>query len=108
MACDFPELKLIGIHVGIPWTDEMIAMAWKHANVYIGCDAHRPTYWPEAFVKYINTFGQDKVLFGTDFPVLDFERTRADIEALNLRPEPKRKLLRDNALRVYKLGGKAV
>jgi predicted TIM-barrel fold metal-dependent hydrolase len=108
VACDFPELKLIGIHVGIPWTDEMIAMAWKHANVYIGCDAHRPTYWPEAFVKYINTFGQDKVLFGTDFPVLDFERTRADIEALNLRPEPKRKLLRDNALRVYKLGGKAV
>ena len=105
VACDFPELKLIGIHVGIPWTEEMIAMAWKHANVYIGCDAHRPTYWPEAFVKYINTFGQDKVLFGTDFPVLDFERTRADIEALNLRPEPKRKLLRDNALRVYKLDG---
>lgn len=108
VACDFPELKLIGIHVGIPWTDEMIAMAWKHANVYIGCDAHRPTYWPEAFVKYINSYGQDKVLFGTDFPVLDFERTRADIEALNLRPEPKRKLLRDNALRVYKLDGKAV
>ena len=39
VACDFPELKLVGIHVGIPWTDEMIAMAWKHANVYIGCDA---------------------------------------------------------------------
>jgi predicted TIM-barrel fold metal-dependent hydrolase len=38
VACDFPELKLIGIHVGIPWTDEMIAMAWKHPNVYIGCD----------------------------------------------------------------------
>lgn len=27
VACDFPELKIIGIHVGIPWTDEMIAMA---------------------------------------------------------------------------------
>ena len=105
VACDFPELKLIGIHVGIPWTEEMIAMAWKHPNVYIGTDAHSPKYWPEAFVHYINTFGQDKVIFGTDFPVLDFERTRAEIEALDLRPIPKRKMLRDNALRLYGLKG---
>lgn len=103
VACDFPELKLIGIHVGIPWTDEMIAMAWKHPNVYIGCDAHAPKYWPDSFVHYINTYGSNKVLFGTDFPILDFERTRDEIEALDLRPESKRKLLRDNAIRVYKL-----
>ncbi|MBO9513641.1 MAG: amidohydrolase [Variovorax sp.] len=103
VACDFPELKLIGIHVGIPWTDEMIAMAWKHPNVYIGTDAHSPKYWPASFVNYINSYGQDKVIFGTDFPVLDFERTRAEIEALGLRPEPRRKLLRDNVLRIYGL-----
>ncbi|OGA56565.1 MAG: hypothetical protein A3G81_01075 [Betaproteobacteria bacterium RIFCSPLOWO2_12_FULL_65_14] len=103
VACDFPELKLVGIHVGIPWTDEMIAMAWKHPNVYIGCDAHSPRYWPAAFVQYLNSYGQDKVLFGTDFPVLDFGRTREEIEALGLREEAKRKLLRDNALRIYKL-----
>jgi len=103
VACDFPELKIIGIHVGIPWTDEMIAMAWKHPNVYIGCDAHSPRYWPASFVNYVNTFGQDKVIFGTDFPVLDFERTRVEIEALDLRPVPKRKLLRDNVLRIYGL-----
>jgi predicted TIM-barrel fold metal-dependent hydrolase len=104
VACDFPELKIIGIHVGIPWTDEMIAMAWKHPNVFIGCDAHSPAYWPQSFVHYINSFGQDKVLFGTDFPILRFERTRAEIEALGLKPGPLRKLLRDNANRVYKLG----
>jgi predicted TIM-barrel fold metal-dependent hydrolase len=103
VACDFPELRIIGIHVGIPWTDEMIAMAWKHPNVYIGSDAHSPKYWPEAFVKYINSYGQDKVIFGTDFPVLDFGRTRDEIEALQLRPIPKRKLLRDNVLRIYGL-----
>ena len=104
VACDFPELKLVGIHVGIPWADEMIAMAWKHKNVYIGCDAHSPKYWPESFVRFINSYGQDKVMFGTDFPVLDFERTRAEIEALGLRPEVKQKLFRDNAVNVYKLG----
>lgn len=103
VACDFPELKIVGIHVGIPWADEMIAMAWKHANVYIGCDAHRPSYWPEAFIKYMNSYGQDQVIFGTDFPVLPFERTRADFEAIALKPEVKRKVLRDNALRLYKL-----
>ena len=103
VACDFPELKLIGIHVGIPWTDEMIAMAWKHPNVYIGCDAHSPKFWPQSFIHYINTYGREKVIFGTDFPVLDFERTRAEIEALGLRPEAKRLLFRENALRVYKL-----
>jgi uncharacterized protein len=103
VACDFPELKLIGIHVGIPWHDEMIAMAWKHPNIYIGCDAHSPKYWPKSFVHFINTFGQDKVIFGTDYPVLDFKRTRDEIAALGLRPEALRKLLRENALRLYKL-----
>ena len=103
VACDFPELKLIGIHVGIPWTEEMIAMAWKHANVYIGCDAHRPKYWPAAFTHYINTFGRNKVIFGTDFPILDFEQTRRDIEELKLRPEVLPLLLRDNCARIYKL-----
>jgi hypothetical protein len=57
-------------------------------------------------VHYINSFGQDKVLFGTDFPILDFERTRAEIDALGLRKDAKKKLLRDNALRVYKLKDK--
>ncbi len=103
VACDFPELKIVGIHVGIPWTEEMIAMAWKHANVYIGCDAHSPRYWPEAFVTYLNSYGQDKVIFGTDFPVLGFQRTRREIEALNLKPAVLRKLLRDNAEKLYRL-----
>jgi uncharacterized protein len=89
--------------VGIPWADEMIAMAWKHPNVYIGSDAHSPKYWPPAFIHYINTFGSDKVLFGTDYPVLDFVRTREELELLQLRDAPKRKLLRENALRIYKL-----
>jgi predicted TIM-barrel fold metal-dependent hydrolase len=103
VACDFPELKIVGIHVGIPWTEEMIAMAWKHPNVYIGTDAHAPKYWPESFVKYINSYGQDKVIFGTDFPILDFKRARDEVEALGLKPVAKQKLLRDNAMRLYGL-----
>ena len=103
VACDFPELRLIGIHVGIPWADEMIAMAWKHTNVFIGSDAHAPRYWPASFVNYINTYGQDKVIFGTDFPVLDFATTMRQIDDLGLRAGPKRKFLRDNVMRIYRL-----
>jgi uncharacterized protein len=105
VACDFPELVLVGIHIGIPWHDEMIAMAWKHPNVYIGCDAHSPRYWPQSFVRYLDSYGRDKVIFGTDFPVLDFDRTMREVMALGLRPETLRALLRDNAARIYRLPG---
>jgi predicted TIM-barrel fold metal-dependent hydrolase len=103
IACDFPELKLIGIHIGWPWTEEMISVAWKHPNVYIGCDAYGPRYWKPEFVHFINSWGQDKVLFGTDFPVIDPERSLREIAELGLRPQALDKLLRENALRVYGL-----
>ena len=103
VACDFPELKLIGIHVVIPWHDEMISMAWKHDNIFIGCDAHRPKYWPKSFIHYLNSYGQDKIIFGTDFPVLEFKKTIDDIDALGLKSEVRKKLLRDNVIRVYGL-----
>ena len=103
VACDFPEHKLIGIHIGYPWTEEMISVAWKHPNVYIGSDAYAPKHWPEAFVQFIDTWGQDKVLFGTDFPVLDFERVRSEVDSLGLKPESKKKFMRENAKKVFKI-----
>jgi predicted TIM-barrel fold metal-dependent hydrolase len=103
VACDFPELKLIGIHVGIPWTSEMIAMAWKHPNVYIGTDAHSPKYWPKEFISYMNSYGQDKVIFGTDFPILRFERTVNEMVELGLKEHVFSKVMRDNASRLYKI-----
>jgi predicted TIM-barrel fold metal-dependent hydrolase len=104
VACDFPELTLIGIHIGIPWTDEMIAMAWKHPNVYIGTDAYAPRYWPPQLVHYLDTYGREKVMFGTDWPVVDPVRALREIETLDIRPEAKALLLGDNARRVFKLG----
>ena len=105
IAIDFPELTLIGMHVGFPWHDEMISMAWKHPNVYIGMDAYAPKHWPPTVVHFMNTYGQDKVLFGTDWPVIDPERAMDDVADLDLRPGPQRKVLRDNALGLFKIGG---
>lgn len=101
VAIDFPDLKIIGIHIGIPWTDEMISMAWKHENVFIGVDAYAPKHWPGQIVHYVNTYGREKVLFGTDWPVIDPERAVGEIADLNLRPQSHADLMRNNALRVF-------
>ncbi|MCY3817435.1 MAG: amidohydrolase family protein [Gammaproteobacteria bacterium] len=103
VAVDFPDLKLIGIHIGVPWTEEMIAMCWKHENVYTAGDAYAPRYWPAPFVHYLNSYGRDKVMFGTDWPVIDPERAVAEVNELELRPESRQCLLRDNALKVFRL-----
>lgn len=103
VAIDFPELKLIGIHIGIPWTEEMISMCWKHENVFTAGDAYAPKYWPKSYVHYANSYGREKVMFGTDWPVIDPERAVAEVEELGLREESKRLLMRDNALRVFGL-----
>lgn len=103
IACDFPELKIVGIHMGWPWTDEMISVAYKHPNVHIGSDAYAPAYWPPEFVRYIDSWGRDKVLFGTDFPVIDPERAISDITKLAFKEESRRALLRNNAIKLYNL-----
>jgi predicted TIM-barrel fold metal-dependent hydrolase len=103
VAIDFPELKIIGIHIGVPWTTEMISMAWKHENVFIGSDAYAPKHWPPEFVHYLNTYGRHKVMFGTDWPVVHPERAMQEIGAMNLRPESIEAVMRDNARRVFRL-----
>lgn len=107
VACHFPELRLIGIHTGWPWIEEMIAVAYKHPNVYIATDAYAPRHWPEALRHYIDTWGSDKVIFGTDYPVLTLERALSEITALGFEDASVRKLLRDNAVAAYRLGERA-
>ena len=103
IACHFPELKLVGIHIGWPWVEEMISVAYKHPNVYIGSDAYAPAYWDQKFIHFIDSWGSKKVIFGTDFPVIDPERARSDIEKLDIREDSKRRFLRDNVIDLYKL-----
>nr|MCU0976521.1 amidohydrolase family protein [Steroidobacteraceae bacterium] len=64
---------------------------------------HSPKYWPDSFVRYINSYGRSKVMFGTDFPVLGFKRTIDEVAELDFKPEVRRLFLRENALRVFGL-----
>src|SRR3954462_14303860 len=103
VAIDFPELSLIGIHLGYPWTEEMISVCTKHPNVYMAGDAYAPKHWGASAVHYANTFGQDKFMFGTDWWVIDPERAVDEVAELNFRPNSLRKIMRDNAMRVFSL-----
>ena len=100
----FPELKIVGGHIGYPWTDEMIALAWKHEHVYIDTSAYLPRYYPPQLLHFMNTYGQDKVLFGSNFPMLDLKQCTDQARALELKPEAKAKFLSGNARRVFRLG----
>jgi len=103
VALYFPELKIIAAHTGWPWVEELIALAGKHRNVFIATTAHAPKYWNKSLIQFINSWGRDKVLYGTDFPVLSHEESLLQIETLGLKEEAKSKLLLENALKVFKL-----
>ncbi len=101
VAIDFPELPIIGIHIGVPWTDEMISMCWKHENIYTAGDAYAPKHWPPQYIRYADSYGSHKVLFGTDWPVIDPQRAVQEINDHNFRKESHEKLMRGNALTVF-------
>jgi uncharacterized protein len=103
VACHFPELKIVGIHTGWPWVEELMSVAYKHPNVYIGTDAHRPRHWSQAFAKYVASWGQGKVMFGTDFPVIDPADAVQDVLALGLDSRAQERLCRQTAMDVFGL-----
>lgn len=104
VAADFPELTIIGAHPGWPWHDELLAIARHKGNVHIDLSGWAPKYFPASVVQYANTLLQDKVLFGTDFPMLTPDRWLKEFEELPFKPEVRAKILLENARRLLKLG----
>lgn len=103
VACHLPEVKIVGIHLGWPWTDEMLSVADKHANVHVAGDRHAPSRWGESFIDYAGTWGQDKVMFGTDWPVVPFDVGARELGELGFDEDAYRKVSRDNARALYQL-----
>jgi predicted TIM-barrel fold metal-dependent hydrolase len=101
VALDFPSLRVIGSHTGWPWVEEMIAMAWKHENVYVDISGYHPRYLDKAIVDFMNTRGRNKTLFGTNGWAYDM--ILPAFEQLGLKEESKRLVLRENAMRVFNL-----
>ena len=101
VAYHFQDLRLIMTHCGQPWTEEVISTIAHWQNVYMSCCAVAPKYWPENFVQFINTRGKEKMMFGTEYPTITWERGRAEIETLPIRDNVKSLFFRENACRAY-------
>ena len=105
VAADFPGLTVILAHPSVPWQDSAISIATHKANVYIDLSGWSPKYFAPQLVRAMNSLLQDKVLFGTDYPLLTPERWLRDFDKLDIKPDVRPKILKQNAIRLLGLEG---
>ncbi|HKV54832.1 MAG TPA: amidohydrolase family protein [Candidatus Binataceae bacterium] len=98
----FPELTVVGCHLGHPWHVEMVALLQKHANFFLITSAWAPKHIPAELWHLANTRGRDKLMWASDFPLLTMQRCAKEGWEAPLKEEARRGYLRDNALRVFK------
>jgi uncharacterized protein len=98
---DFPELVVVGTHMGFPWTETLIGLSQRHENLFIMTSAWAPEYYPAEMVRYIRSRGQGKVMFASDHPLLPMKRAVAGIDAIEMSDEARRAFLFDTANRIF-------
>jgi hypothetical protein len=103
VAADFPGMPIVLAHPSFPWQEEALAVAVHKPLVHIDLSGWSPKYFPPLLVQYANSLLQDKVLFGSDFPLITPDRWLADFERLDVKPAVRPKILKDNAARLLGL-----
>ena len=101
IALHFPELKIIAGHAGYPWSEELIALSWKHQNLYIDTSGHHPKFFPEPILRFLKGHGRDKVLFGTGYPMMEYKSITKAVFDLDLKDEILEKFLFRNAVKIW-------
>lgn len=103
VALDFPELKIVGGHIGYPWTEEAIAVATKHENVFIDTSAYTTKRYPPALVEFMREHGRHKVLFGSNYPMISPHDALKHLDRLEMGSEAQELFLHKNARRVFQI-----
>jgi predicted TIM-barrel fold metal-dependent hydrolase len=103
VAVDFPRLQIVLAHPSFPWQDEAISVALHKQQVYIDLSGWSPKYFPEQLVRYANTQLRDRVLFGSDYPLITPDRWLADFERADFKDEVRPLILKENAIRLLQL-----
>jgi predicted TIM-barrel fold metal-dependent hydrolase len=97
VAADFPDLKIVLAHPSFPWQEEALSVATHKPNVFIDLSGWSPRYFPPILVRYANTLLREKVLFGSDWPAIAPDRWLADFAKLDIKPEVRPLILKENA-----------
>ena len=103
VAIRFPDMQIIIAHPSFPWQDEALSVAMHKPNVYIDLSGWSPKYFPPQLVQYANTLLKDRVLFGSDFPLISPDRWLMDFEHAGFREDVKPGILKGNAVRLLGL-----
>ena len=101
VAVDFPELKIILAHPSFPWQEEAISVCLHKPTVYIDLSGWSPKYFPPILIQYANTLLKHKMLFGSDYPLLTPDRWLADFAKIDIRPEVRPLILKENAVQFF-------
>ena len=103
VAVDFPDMTIIIAHPSWPWQDEALSVCLHKPNVYIDLSGWSPKYFAPQLVHYANTQLKNKMLFGTDYPLITPDRWMKDYETAGFRPEVKQLIFKENAIRALGL-----
>ncbi len=103
VAVDFPDMPIIMAHPSFPWQEEALAIALHKAQVFIDLSGWSPKYFPPQLVQYANTLLKNKVLFGSDHPMITTDRWLADFQTAGFREEVTPLILKENAAKLLGL-----
>ena len=104
VAIAFPDMQIIIAHPSFPWQDEALSVAMHKPNVWIDLSGWSPKYFPPQLVQYANTLLKDRVLFGSDWPLISPDRWMKDFDEGGFKPEVKPLIFKNNAARLLGLG----
>lgn len=105
VAIDFPDMQIVMAHPSWPWQDEALSLCLHKPNMWIDLSGWSPRYFPPQLVQYANTLLRDRILFGSDFPLITPDRWLADFEKAGFKPEVAPLILKQNAMRLLGLKG---
>lgn len=103
VAADFPDMPIILAHPSFPWQEEALSVATHKPQVYIDLSGWSPKYFPPILVQYANTLLKDRILFGSDYPVIAPEKWVEEFEKLPIKPEVRALIMKENAARLLQL-----
>lgn len=104
LCVDFPDMAIIMAHPSFPWQDEALSIAVCKPTAYIDLSGWLPRYFPSMLIQYANTLLKNKVLFGSDHPMITTDRWLADFHDGSLfRDSVKPLILKENAAKLLRL-----
>lgn len=101
VAVDFPDMPIIMAHPSFPWQDEALSICLHKRQVYIDLSGWSPKYFPPNLIQYANTLLKNKMLFGSDYPLITPDRWMADFAKIAIKDDVRPLILKENAMRLF-------